>query len=75
MKLSEMQAGTNGTVKRLDGNERFLNRITAIGLTEGASFQVVKNDKKMPVLVYVRETLLAINRKDCEKMEVAEVKA
>ncbi len=72
MKLSEMQAGKNGIVRSLGNDERFLNRITSIGLTEGAPFQVVKNDRKMPVLVFVRETLLALNRKDCEKIEVAE---
>lgn len=74
MKLSEMQASTHGTVRSLGRDERFLNRITSIGLTEGASFQVVKNDRRMPVLVYVRETLLALNRKDCEKIEVTEVR-
>ena len=70
MKLSEMRASAQGTVKNLGTDERFLNRITSIGLTEGAPFLVVKNDKKMPVLVYVRETLLALNRKDCEMIDV-----
>lgn len=59
MKLSEMEASTHGRVRNLGKDARFLNRITSIGLTEGATFQVVRNDKKMPVLVYVRETLLA----------------
>ncbi|MBR1861718.1 MAG: ferrous iron transport protein A [Lachnospiraceae bacterium] len=73
MKLSEMQKGTYGTVSSLGSDQRFINRITSVGLTEGARFQVVKNDRKMPVLVYVRETLLALNRRDCEKIETAEV--
>ncbi|MCR4739783.1 MAG: ferrous iron transport protein A [Lachnospiraceae bacterium] len=75
MKLSEMRAGKHGTVKSLGRDARFLNRITSIGLTEESHFQMVKNDRKMPVLVYVRETLLALNRKDCEKIEVSEVEA
>lgn len=75
MKLSEMRAETCGEVKGLKGDKRFLSRITSIGLNEGASFQVVKNDRKMPVLIYVRETLLALNRKDSESIEVTEVKA
>jgi ferrous iron transport protein A len=70
MKLSEMHASTHGVVKRLGRDDRSLNRVTSIGLTEGAEFQVIKNDKRMPVLLYVRETLLALNRKDCEKIEV-----
>lgn len=75
MKLAEMQENTHGIVRSLGRDERFLKRITAIGMTEGAVFQVVKNDKKMPVLVYVRETLLALNRRDCEMIEVTEVGA
>lgn len=72
MKLSEMKANRHGTVRSLGNDERFMNRITSIGLTEGVRFQVVKNDRKMPVLVYVRETLLALNRRDCEKIDVTE---
>ncbi|MBR0420940.1 MAG: ferrous iron transport protein A [Erysipelotrichaceae bacterium] len=74
MKLSELKADTNARVVSLGSDERFIKRITSIGMNEGVSFEVVKNDRKMPVLIYVRETLLAMNRKDCEKIEV-EVKA
>ena len=70
MKLSEMHASTRGKVKDMGKDDRFLKRITSVGLTEGAEFQVIRNDKRMPVLVYARETLLALNRKDCEKIEV-----
>lgn len=38
-------------------------------MSEGAEFQVVRNDRNMPVLIYVRETLLALNRNDCERIE------
>lgn len=47
-----------------------MNRITSIGITEGTSFQTVRNDRKMPVLVYLRETLIALNRNDAERIEV-----
>ena len=70
MKLNEMRANSHGTVKNLGKDERFLRRVASVGLTEGVVLQVIKNDKRMPVLVYVRETLLALNRKDCEKIEV-----
>lgn len=69
MKLSEMKADTEAFVVSLGEDERFIRRITSIGMSEGARFEVVKNDRKMPVLVYVRETLLALNRKDCERIE------
>ena len=30
----------------------------------------MRNDKKMPMLIYMRETLIAINRVDAERIEV-----
>ena len=47
-----------------------MNRITAIGITEGTPFQTVRNDKKMPLLIYLRETLISLNRADAERIEV-----
>ena len=44
--------------------------LTAIGVTEGTAFQTVRNDRKMPVLLYLRETLIAVNRMDAERIEV-----
>ncbi len=70
MKLTETKSNQHGVIHRIGGNEHFLNRITAIGVTEGTAFQTVRNDRKMPVLVYLRETLIAINRADAERIEV-----
>ena len=75
MKLTEMRKDTFGKVESLKNDEKFLKRITSIGMTEGTTFQIVKNDRKMPVLVYVRESLIALNRNDCQSIEVKEVKA
>lgn len=73
MRLTEMKPDQNGLIKKIGGDSHFLNRITAIGVTEGTEFQTVRNDKKMPVLVYLRETLIAINRADAERIEVESV--
>lgn len=73
MRLTEMKADQNGLIQKICGDAHFLNRITAIGVTEGTEFQTVRNDKKMPVLVYLRETLIAINRADAERIEVESV--
>lgn len=74
MKLSEMKADTSARIVSLGNDRRFIRRITSIGMSEGVDFEVIRNDRKMPVLIYVRETLLALNRSDCEKIE-AEVRA
>ena len=70
MKLTQTAPDTFGTVKSISGDEHFINRITSIGVTCGVEFQTVRNDKKMPVLVFLRETLIALNRNDAERIEV-----
>ena len=70
MRLTDMKPDQNGLIRSISGDVHFLNRITAIGVTEGTEFQTVRNDRKMPVLVYLRETLIAINRADAERIEV-----
>ena len=44
-KLGELKA----VVESLEGDGRFISRITSIGLTPGCRFSVVKNDSKRPI--------------------------
>jgi len=70
MKLTETKADMRGRISAVSGDNHFMNRISSIGITEGTPFQTVRNDKKMPVLVYLRETLISLNRADAERIEV-----
>ena len=65
-KLSEMLAEQTGTVSSVTGDVRFISRITSIGLTPGCKVVIVKNEKRRPVLVYARDTMIALNRGECE---------
>lgn len=67
-KLSEMSPGSKGKIKALDGDGRFLSRITSMGLTVGCPVEVLRNEKKQPILIYSRDTMVALNRKECEKI-------
>jgi len=71
MKLTDMQPESRGLIDRVLGDAHFANRVTAIGLTEGTPFRTIRNDKSMPVLIYLRETLIAVNRQDAERIEVS----
>ncbi len=73
MKLTDMRPEQEGRVRKLEGDAHFISRITSIGITEGTEFQTIRNDRKMPVLVYLRETLIAVNRPDAERIEVEAV--
>ncbi|MBQ6806856.1 MAG: ferrous iron transport protein A [Lachnospiraceae bacterium] len=70
MKLYEAQPGYSGEITSIDGDTRFLSRITSIGLTEGCKIEIMQNEKKQPVLLLSRDSLIAVNRKDCERIEV-----
>ncbi len=75
MKLSDLKENTDAVVAKLDGDSRFISRITSIGLTPGCQLRVVKNDRNRPLLAYSRDTMIALNRKECEGIEVTEVSA
>ena len=73
MSLSEVREKSDAVISAIDGNTRYLSRITSIGLTPGCRVRVVKNDKNRPILVYSRDTMIALNRKECEGITVEEV--
>ena len=62
-------------VSEINGDTRFVSRITSIGLTPGCRVSVIKNDKNRPMLVYSRDTMIALNRNECKGILVEEVTA
>ena len=72
MKLTELKKEDSGIITRINGDTRFVSRITSIGLTPGCKVTVVKNEKRRPLLVYSRDTMIALNRNECEDIEVEE---
>ena len=70
MTLKETMPDFHGTIARIGGDTHFIRRVTSIGITEETVFQTVRNDPKMPVLLYCRGSLIALNRSDAEKIEV-----
>ena len=75
MSLNEVRENTDAIINELKGDARFISRITSIGLTPGCRVSIIKNDKNRPVLLYSRETMIAVNRKECAGILVSEVKA
>lgn len=70
MKLSQMKTGQTGTIRSVSGDDRFASRAAAIGLTEGCPVEVVQNARKRPLLVFERDSVIALDRADCEKIDV-----
>ena len=72
MKLVELEKEHSAIVTRVNGDNRFVSRITSIGLTPGCRVTVIKNEKRRPLLVYSRDTMIALNRNECVDIEVEE---
>lgn len=70
MRLAEMKSGQRGRVQNLRGQERFLGRITSIGITVGCPLVVLQNSKKRPILISARDSAIALDRADCELIDV-----
>ena len=69
-KLSELEKDSEGVIASVDGDPRFMSRITSISLTPGCSVRVIKNEKNRPLLIYSRDTMIALNRTECEMIGV-----
>ncbi len=69
-KLSELQKDAQGVITAVNGDPRFISRITSIGLTPGCPVTVIKNEKNRPLLVYSRDTMIALNKSECGQIEV-----
>lgn len=70
MKLIDVREGTSCRLKDVGGREYFLSRAASFGLVAGTELDVVRNQKKMPLLIYARDTLIAVNQKDSMEIEV-----
>ena len=71
-KLSELTKDESGVIASINGDARFISRITSIGLTPGCRISIIKNEKRRPILVYSRDTMIALNRTECDGIEVKE---
>ena len=73
-KLSEMKQGEEGIVSSVNGDARYIGRITSIGITPGCKVSIIKNDKRRPLIVFARDTMIALNDKDSSNIEVEEAR-
>lgn len=69
-KLSDLKKDQSCRIVSIDGDSRFVSRITSIGLTPGCEVSVIKNEKHRPLLVFARDTMIALNNKECERIMV-----
>lgn len=70
IKLTDMQSGQRAIVARIMGDGRYLSRVTSIGLNPGCPVEMMQNVKNRPILIYGRDTLIALNREESGRILV-----
>ena len=71
--LEQLESGTHGIVRQLQGGKELGNRLTAMGLSIGSEFEVMQNRGNGPVLVKVRGTRIAFGHGEALKILVEEL--
>jgi ferrous iron transport protein A len=71
-RLSDIQAGKTVMVKEIMADERLISRTSSMGIIVGSWIEILRNEKKQPLLLFCRDTMVAVNRKECEKITVQE---
>jgi ferrous iron transport protein A len=70
MTMAETKKGQFYTIRKIGGEARFLSRVTSVGLTPGTNVEVLQTGGKYPVLVYARDTMLAVNSREARQIGV-----
>lgn len=68
--LSEAQPDKSYIVKEIKDEARLINRLSSMGIVCGSQIKICMNNKKQPVLVFVRDTLVAIGKGESRKIIV-----
>lgn len=69
-KLTELKDGQKAKITGISGDRHYLSRVTSIGLNVGCDIEMLQNVRNRPVLVYGRDTMIALNRNESERITV-----
>ena len=72
-RLSDAVPGKRYVIQSIKDEARLVNRLSSMGLLCGSSLEVCQNNKKQPVLLFARDTLVAIGREESKKILVGGV--
>lgn len=68
--LSQAAPGQTYQIEEIRDEARLVNRLSSMGLLQGSAIEICENNKKQPVLLFARDTLIAIGREESKKIIV-----
>lgn len=73
--LFDAAPGRRYIIREIRDEARLVNRLSSMGLLCGSPVEICQNNKKQPVLLFARDTLVAIGREESRKILVGGVEA
>jgi ferrous iron transport protein A len=70
MSISSLEEGQTAVVSGLTGGQRFVSRASAMGFTPDTQVTMMQNFGRGPVLVYLRDTQVALGRGEAARIQV-----
>ena len=70
MKLSKTGEGQTYKLTSTGNDSHFTRRAGSMGLVPNTEIRIIRNQAKMPILLFARDTLIAVNQKDAAGIEV-----
>lgn len=67
---SDATPGSRYCILEIKEESRLVNRLSSMGLLCGSMIEICQNHKKQPVLLFARDTLIAIGREESKKIMV-----
>jgi ferrous iron transport protein A len=71
--LSDLPKGKRAVVRQISGGQSISNRLLVLGFTIGAEVSVKQNPGFGPVIIYVKESRIALGRGEAAKIFVEEI--
>jgi ferrous iron transport protein A len=71
--LHLLPPGRRAVITDLEGSAGFISRSTAIGFTPGAELTLIRNSKGWPLIVFLRDTQIVIDREESQGILVHEI--
>ncbi len=68
--LSDAAPGKRYCIQEIKDEARLVNRLSSMGLLRGSLLEVCQNRPRQPVLIFARDTLVAIGREESKKILV-----
>lgn len=71
--VDTLKKGESARIETLMGSPGFISRAAAMGITPGVRVTTVQNRKSLPLLIFLRDTLVALDRRDARRVIIHDI--